>query len=93
MERFGRVRKITVPVDHIRRHNRGFAFVEFEERRDAEDALAKYQGYVTEGRTLRIDWDVGSERKPSANFSAPALSPMPEPAKSEAVLHDDAADY
>jgi hypothetical protein len=63
MERFGRVRKITVPIDSIRRHNRGFSFVEFEARPDAEAALTKYQGHVLEGRALRVDWDVGSERK------------------------------
>ena len=44
-----------------------FAFVSFEERADAEDAKAKYESYQVEGRTLRIDWDVGFERKKEAN--------------------------
>ena len=43
-----------------------FAFVTFEERVDAEDAKAKYESYQVEGRTLRIDWDVGFERKKGA---------------------------
>lgn len=63
MERFGPLRKITIPQERFARKNRGFCFVEFEERRDAEDAMQKYQGYSVEGRELRIDWDVGSERK------------------------------
>ena len=63
MERFGPVRKITIPQERFVRKNRGFCFVEFEERRDAEDAMQKYQGYSVEGRELRIDWDVGSDRK------------------------------
>ena len=63
MERFGPVRKITIPQERFARKNRGFCFVEFEERRDAEDAMQKYQGHAVEGRELRIDWDVGSDRK------------------------------
>jgi hypothetical protein len=43
-----------------------FAFVTFEERVDAEDAKAKYESHQVEGRTLRIDWDVGFERKKEA---------------------------
>jgi RNA recognition motif-containing protein len=41
-----------------------FAFVTFEEKADAEDAKAKYESYQVEGRTLRIDWDVGADKKP-----------------------------
>lgn len=63
MERFGPLRKITIPTERFARRNRGFCFVEFEERRDAEDAMQKYQGYAVEGRELRLDWDAGSERK------------------------------
>jgi transformer-2 protein len=63
MERFGPLRKITIPVERFARRNRGFCFVEFEERRDAEDAMQKYQGYAVEGRELRLDWDAGSDRK------------------------------
>lgn len=63
MERFGPLRKITIPTERFARRNRGFCFVEFEERRDAEDAMQKYQGYAVEGRELRLDWDVGSDRK------------------------------
>jgi RNA recognition motif-containing protein len=33
-----------------------FAFVEFEERRDAEDAFEKFDGFSVEGRRLRLDW-------------------------------------
>lgn len=63
LERFGRIRQISVPWDRVTRRNRGFAFVEFEQRLDAEDAFYKYNGYSIDGRALRLDWDVGMERK------------------------------
>lgn len=62
-ERYGRIRKITVPMDRFTRRNKGFAFVEYEDRRDAEDAFHKYNDYQIEGRRLRCDWDVGMEKK------------------------------
>lgn len=77
MERFGALRKVTIPFDRFTRRNRGFCFVEFEERRDAEDAMQKYQGYAVEGRELRVDWDVGSERKP--RFESGSSAPSREP--------------
>lgn len=33
-----------------------FAFIEFEDRRDAEDAFEKFDGFSVEGRRLRLDW-------------------------------------
>jgi len=37
--------------------------VEFEHRRDAEEAFYKYQDYPLDGRRLRLDWDLGYEKK------------------------------
>ena len=62
-ERYGRLRKVTVPIDRFTRRNRGYAFVEFEDKRDAEDAFHKFNDYQIEGRRLRCDWDVGMDKK------------------------------
>ncbi|KAH3757988.1 hypothetical protein Pelo_10282 [Pelomyxa schiedti] len=43
--------------------SRGYAFVDFEDRRDAEDAFERYNGYEISGRRLRLDWDVGLPKK------------------------------
>lgn len=74
-ERYGRIRKVTVPMDRFTRRNRGFAFVEFEDRRDAEDAFHKFNDYQIEGRRLRCDWDVGMDRKQVG----PAAGERPSP--------------
>ena len=55
-ERFGRLRKVTVQLDPYTGKNKGFAFVEFEDRRDAEDAFDKYDGFTVEGCRLKLDW-------------------------------------
>jgi len=62
-ERYGRLRKVTVQIDHYTGRNKGFAFVEFEDRRDAEDAFDKYNGTNVEGRRLKLDWDIGLNKK------------------------------
>jgi len=63
MRRYGSVRNVTVGYNRRTGGSRGYAFVEFESRRDAEDAFSKFQGYSLDGRRLRLDWDVGMERK------------------------------
>jgi RNA recognition motif-containing protein len=62
-DRFGRLVQISVPMDRYTRRNRGFAFIEFEQRADAEDAYNKYNNYDIEGRKLRLDWDIGRPAK------------------------------
>ncbi|KAJ3041910.1 hypothetical protein HDV00_008419 [Rhizophlyctis rosea] len=61
--RCGRLDNVKVPFDRYTGRNKGFAFVTFEERRDAEDAKDKYDGFTIEGRRLKLDWDVGQEKK------------------------------
>jgi len=62
-ERCGRVKSVVVGVNRRTGQSKGYAFVEFEDRRDAEDAFERYQGYTLEGRRLRLDWDVGLTQK------------------------------
>jgi len=62
-ERCGPIRNVTVGVNKRTGQSKGYAFVEFEDRRDAEDAFERFDGYVIEGRRLRLDWDIGLERK------------------------------
>ena len=40
-----------------------FCFVEFEDRRDAEEALSSFNGKTVDGRRIRCDFDIGLEKK------------------------------
>lgn len=46
--------------------------MEFEDRRDAEDAFDKYRYYAVEGRKLKLDWDVGLQKKDEARVDRPS---------------------
>jgi len=53
-ERCGEVGDIYIPRDRFTRESRGFAFVRFYDKRDAEDALEAMDGRVVDGRELRV---------------------------------------
>ncbi|KAH3759002.1 RNA-binding motif protein, X-linked 2 [Pelomyxa schiedti] len=62
-ERCGAVKNVTLGFNKQTGQSKCYAFVEFEDRRDAADAISKYNGYDIEGRRLRIDWDIGLQTK------------------------------
>ncbi|KAJ3021401.1 hypothetical protein HKX48_008631 [Thoreauomyces humboldtii] len=77
-DRYGRLKSVSVPFDRFTGRNKGFAFVAYEDRRDAEDAKTKYDGSTVEGRRLKIDWDIGADKKDqykSGGLKAPTREP------------------
>lgn len=56
MGRYGKVRNIRVQLDRVSGKSLGFAFVELETRKDAENVFAKFNNYELNGRRLRLDW-------------------------------------
>ncbi|KAI7871340.1 hypothetical protein BDF14DRAFT_1936163 [Spinellus fusiger] len=86
-ERYGRLVKVTVPMDVLTNKNKGFSFVEFEDRRDAEDAFDKFQGFSVEGRRLKLDWDIGLSKKD--NYRAPRYGAPSGSRNEEAPLEDE----
>lgn len=63
VERYGKLVTVKVPQDRYTGRNKGFGFVEFEDRLDAEDALAKLHDFTVDGRRIKLDWDVGQSKK------------------------------
>ncbi|ORZ09430.1 hypothetical protein BCR41DRAFT_293376, partial [Lobosporangium transversale] len=54
-KKFGTIVKVTVVMDQYTGRNKGFAFVEFDDRKNAEEALENYNGFDVEGRRLKLD--------------------------------------
>lgn len=55
-EKYGKVGDVYIPKDRFTRESRGFAFVRFYEKRDAEDALDALDGRKYDGRELRVEF-------------------------------------
>lgn len=53
-EKYGRVGDVYIPRDRYTKESRGFAFVRFHDKRDAEDAMDAMDGAVLDGRELRV---------------------------------------
>lgn len=53
-ERFGDIGDVHIPRDRYTGDNKGFAFVRFHSRRDAEYAMDEMDGERIDGRMLRV---------------------------------------
>ena len=58
--KFGRIEYIKIPRCS---HPPAFAFVEFEDRRDAEDAAYARDGYEFDGSKLRVEISKGPQQQ------------------------------
>ena len=52
--KYGELGDVYIPRDRYKQESRGFAFVRFYERRDAEDAMDALHGKVIDGREIRV---------------------------------------
>jgi len=79
--------QVVLPVDRETGRPRGFAFVEFQDRANAEQAIQKFNGQVFNGRPLAVsearareDRGPGGPPRPGGGFSGPrpgGFSPRP----------------
>ena len=71
--------QIVLPVDRETGRPRGFAFVEFLDRANAEQAIQRFNGQVFNGRPLAVsEARAREDRGPSApRFGAPPSGPRP----------------
>ncbi|XP_055926156.1 serine/arginine-rich splicing factor 2-like isoform X3 [Argiope bruennichi] len=53
-EKYGDVGDVYIPRHPYTRESRGFAFVRFYDNRDAEEAMDSLDGYILDGRELRV---------------------------------------
>ena len=59
----GRIVAVRIPVDRETRKPRGFAFVEYAEAEEAEEAIATLDGSELRGRRIRLQWAVEDARR------------------------------
>ncbi|CAH3014299.1 unnamed protein product [Porites evermanni] len=52
--KYGDLGDVYIPRDRYKQESRGFAFVRFYERRDAEDAMDALHGKIIDGREIRV---------------------------------------
>ena len=71
--KFGDIRDVYVPLNYYTREPRGFAYVEFEDERDAEVARRELDGIRRFGNNLRIEW-AKSDRKTPREMRLMALN-------------------
>lgn len=62
--RFGRLARANVVRDRETRESKGFGFVSFESKKDAEAALAKMNGYGYDSLILNVSWSQPREPRP-----------------------------
>ena len=53
-QKYGEIGDVYIPRDRFNRESRGFAFVRYYDRRDAEDAMDSLDGTIVDGRELRV---------------------------------------
>ncbi|XP_054766524.1 serine/arginine-rich splicing factor 10-like [Lytechinus pictus] len=63
--KFGPISDIYIPLDYYTREPRGFAYVQFEDIRDAEDAMYDLDRYRFYGRELEIQYAEGDRKTPT----------------------------
>ncbi|KYQ88887.1 hypothetical protein DLAC_10696 [Tieghemostelium lacteum] len=61
--KYGNLLNVNVGFDKRTGRSRGYAFVEYENKEDANNAFQVFQTQEVEGRRLRLDWDLGIDAK------------------------------
>ncbi|XP_071827727.1 serine/arginine-rich splicing factor 12-like [Apostichopus japonicus] len=62
--KYGPISDVYIPLDHHTHMPRGFAYVQFEDGRDAEDALMYLRNVRLSGRDLEIQYAEGDRKTP-----------------------------
>jgi FUS-interacting serine-arginine-rich protein 1 len=61
-QKYGKIVDITIPLDYHSRTSRGYAFILYEDARDAEEALYKLDKQPLFGRELEVEFARGDRK-------------------------------
>ncbi|XP_036433828.1 serine/arginine-rich splicing factor 10-like [Colossoma macropomum] len=73
--RYGPITDVYIPLDFYSRRPRGFAYVQFEDVRDAEDAMHNLDRKVVCGRQIEIQFAQGDRKTPGQMKAKERRSP------------------
>nr|CAB3266587.1 serine/arginine-rich splicing factor 12 [Phallusia mammillata] len=73
--RFGPITDVYIPLDYYTRRARGFAYIQFEDTRDAEDALYAMDRKWICGRYIEVQFAAGDRKTPGQMRSKDASPP------------------
>ncbi|XP_071946851.1 serine/arginine-rich splicing factor 12-like [Antedon mediterranea] len=74
--RYGPISDVYIPLDYHTRQPRGFAYVQFEDIRDAEDALSALDRSRFFGRELEVQFAEGDRKSPGQMRSRDRTPPF-----------------
>jgi RNA recognition motif-containing protein len=86
----GPLSALALPMDRDTGKPRGFAFVEFRERADAEEAIRRFNTQLFKGRPLAVSEALVRDRHATPNAPRPAA---PRPPSSAAISAGDDRDF
>lgn len=86
----GPLSSLALPTDRATGKPRGFAFVEFHERADAEEAIRRLNNQLFQGRPLAVSEARARDAHATPNASRPAA---PRPPSSAATSAGDGRDF
>ena len=61
-EKFGKILSVNVPINNTNNLNKGFAFLEFEAKADAQKAIDALNGQKFKGRTVALEFSLPKSR-------------------------------
>ena len=62
-ETFGRIKTVKIVKDKLSEKSRGYAFVEFESKRDMNYAYREADGMRVDGRRIKVDYERGRTQR------------------------------
>lgn len=72
--KYGALSDVYIPLDYYTKRPRGFAYVQFEDPRDAEDAVESCDGKRIYGYTLEVQFAKGDRKSPGQMRSKDPVS-------------------
>ena len=82
---FGRISRVFIAKDHVTKQSRGFAFITFRTREQAELALNELDGHGYGHLILKVEWAKARTKMPKTRYSGYG-KPLPQSIKKAVTM-------